>query len=317
MNKCKLLLLTVVLGAFMTLHAQNLEDFISKYTSENGQKYMQPFADAFSANLNSGLYHNSSIEKWGFQMYIGVVAQSAIIPTKSKYFMAKYDDPSSGLSGEIEAPTVFGPAEGPTVTHPGNGLSYVLPGGFDVDHMPLLMPQLTIGSVYGTDLTIRYTKMNIEDAGELDVFGWGIRHSINNYLDSIPVDIAIGYYNQYFKVGEYLDASSNIISLQCSYNTSFVTFYGGLSYETGKVKVQYDYSGIEPEVNSESTEPGDKVEFDMDAANTIRATLGITLNMGPFKVNGDYNFAKQNTVNVGIGFGINERERYRKSKELK
>lgn len=303
----------------MSLEAQDLEDYISKYTSENGQKYMQPFADAFSANLNSGLYHNSSIEKWGFQMYIGVVAQAAYIPTKSKHFMATYDDPSSGLKGEVEAPTVFGPVDGPVVTNPENGLSYVLPGGFDIDYMPLLMPQLTIGSVYGTDFTIRYTKMNIEDAGELDVFGWGIRHSINNYLDSIPVDIAVGYYNQHFKVGEYLNASSNIISLQCSYNIRVITFYGGLSYETGKVKVQYDYSGIDPEEisNTDPTEPGDMVEFDMDAANNIRATLGITFNLGPLKINGDYNFANQNTVNVGVGFGINERERFRKSKALK
>jgi len=51
------------------VHAQNIEDMISKYTSDNGKGYVQPLADAFGANLNSGFYHHAKVKKAGFQLY--------------------------------------------------------------------------------------------------------------------------------------------------------------------------------------------------------------------------------------------------------
>ena len=267
--------------------------------------YLKPFANAFSADLNSGLFHNAKIKKLGFQLYLGVVGQVATIPSSAKYFTAHIDEPRFGAPQNIKAPTIFGPTEGALIQNPDNGLSEYLPAGLDINYLPLAMPQLTIGSLYGTDFTVRFISVDAEDFGEVKLFGWGLRHSIDQYLPKLPVSMALGYYHQNFNIGEYLEASTNVVNLQASFAVPIVTFYAGLAYETGSVDVEYVYEGY----NSENSGPqkGDKISFDMKADNSMRATLGLCLNLGPLKLHGDYNIAKQNTFVVGVGIGINQK----------
>nr|WP_321409766.1 DUF6588 family protein [uncultured Carboxylicivirga sp.] len=302
--------ITLVLGLLMIAfigQAQSLEDYLSKYTKENGKMYLQPFADAFSADFNSGLFHNARIHKMGFQLYVGIVGQVAMIPSSAKTFQAYTESALYPPEGPYTVPTVFGSTDGRIVdvAASGNLLQYSFPGGFDIDYVPLAMPQITIGSVYGTDFTARYISLDIEDAGKVNVFGWGLRHNIDQYLPFMPLDLALGYYHQSFKVGEYMDAKANVVNLQASYSIPVITVYGGLGYENSKVNVQYTYEGQD---NTDANiSAGDKVEFDMKGANTVRLTLGLTFNLGPVKLHGDYNLAKQNTFAVGLGIGINEK----------
>lgn len=302
MRKLTLFILSCLMAG--VLQAQSLEDYLSKYTEENGKMYLQPFADAFSADFNSGLFHNAKLKKMGFQFYLGVVVQMASIPNDAKYFQAYTDSEFYPEQGPYKVPTVFGPTEGVTVPIEGSGglLNYTFPGGFDVNMVPLAMPQLTVGSLYGTDLTIRFVSLDVEDIGKVDVFGWGIRHSVDQYIPLLPLNLAVGYYNQSFKVGDYMDAKATVINLQTSYSIPILTFYGGVGYESSKVDVEYDYSGIDP-----YAEAGDKISFEMEGANTMRLTLGLGINLGPVKIHGDYNIAKQNTFAVGLGIGINEK----------
>ncbi len=295
------------LMSFTLVQSQSLEDYLSKYTQENGKQYLQPFADAFSADFNSGLFHNAHLKKMGFQLYIGVAAQVATIPSSAKHFQAYTESGLFEPEGPYSVPTVFGPTEGKIVPiEASNGLlDYAFPGGFDMDYVPLAMPQITIGSVFGTDFTARYIELDVTDIGKIKVFGWGLRHSIDQYLDILPIDLAVGYYNQSFKIGEYMDATANVVNLQASYSIPVLTFYGGLGYENSKVDVQYTYEG--PDISTTSIQEGDRVSFEMEGANTVRLTLGMTLNLGPVKIHGDYNVAKQNTFVVGLGIGINEK----------
>lgn len=296
-----LLVFIVALCQPALLKAQKLEDLLSKYTSENGKKYMQPFADAFAADFNSGLFHNAKIKKMGFQIYLGLESQVAFIPSKQKYFTATTESWWQPTETVDDAPTVFGPTDGKKIPGDNNGMEYVFPGGFDIDYLPLAMPQLTIGSVYGTDFTIRYFGTNaVKDLGRVQMLGWGVRHSIDQYL-KMPVSLAFGYYHQAFKVGEYMDAKTNVMQLQSSFSVPIVTFYGGLGYEFGKVNMQYDYI-----VDKQPNET-EEVKFEMTPGNTVRLTLGVGFNFGPFNLHGDYNIAKQNTLAFGLGFGIGEK----------
>ena len=301
----KVLLLLMVFMFYLGVKAQTVEDVLSKYTAENGQMYLQPFADAFSADYNSGLFHNAKVKKKGFHIYIGVVAQVATISNSAKYFKAYTDSDLFPAQGPYKVPTVFGPTEGLAVPIDGTGgaYEYVFPGGFDVDYLPLAMPQLTIGSVFGTDLTLRYIGLDVDDYGKIDVFGWGLRHSIDQYISAFPLALSVGYYNQSFKIGSYMDAKTNVVNLQTSFSVPVITFYGALGYESSKVDVQYIYEGAE--INQFS-EPGDKISFELEGANAMRVTLGLCFNLGPVKIHGDYNIASQNTFAVGLGIGINE-----------
>jgi len=264
--------------------------------------YLQPFANAFSADFNSGLFHNAKIKRKGFHLYFGVVAQVATISDEAKYFMGYTEGDIYEPQGPYKVSSVLGPTEGVTVPIEGSGglLEYTFPGGFDVDLLPLALPQITIGALFGTELTVRYIHFKVKDVGTFDVFGWGVRHSIDQYIKNMPVNIAVGYYRQRFKLSEYMNAAGNLVNLQVSYPVPVVTFYSGVGYENSKVKVEYVYTG-------ESGNDDEMISFDLKGSNTIRFTIGLTLNLGPVKIFGDYNFARQNTFTAGLGIGINEK----------
>ncbi|TCO06127.1 DUF6588 family protein [Natronoflexus pectinivorans] len=299
MQKIKIVSLFCLFGWFVSFssNAQNVEELVSKYTSENGQKYMQPFADAFSANLNSGLFHNAGINKLGFQIYLGIETQLAVIPSSQKFMTATTEGDYFPSTRVENVPTVFGPSEGKRIEDPNTGLVYVFPGGLDINYVPMITPQLTVGSVYGTDLTIRFAgTKKIEDVGDISLFGWGLRHSIDQYLP-LPFSSAIGFYNQRFKFGDYLDASSSIISLQGSFSIQVITLYGGLGYEMGSMKISYEYENLE---NGQTEE----IRFDLTPGNTIRLTTGFGFNLGPVNLHAEYNLAKQSTISAGLGIGF-------------
>ena len=280
--------------SFSIATSQDIEELVSKYTENNGKGYMQPLADAFGATFNTGLFHSARMKKLGFQAYLGVVASTAFISDKRTTFNATtegFADPEI----TAEAPTVFGPTESVDVEGPG-GTVYVFPAGMNVKMIPFAIPQLSIGSVYGTDLTFRFITFNLgEDFGDLNVFGWGVRHSISQYLKKLPVDIALGVYNQSFKVGDIVSANAWLVSAQASKRVMLFTFYGGLGYEN--TKLDLEYTNEEEDVD---------IAFDLTGKNSIRLTAGITFNFGPAKLNIDYNLASQSVLSVGLGVGIGE-----------
>lgn len=276
------------------LQAQEFDDFVRKYTDANGQGYMQPLADAFGANLNSGWYHNAYIQEKGFQLYIGVTVMSAIIPEKNKTFLATTQGFFSPTQS-IDAPTIFGKSETVTVDGEG-GLTYSFPGGLDLNNLPMAVPNITVGSLYGTDLSVRWAAYNIgEDVGKVQILGGGIRHSIDQYFDLAPVNLAAGFFFQQFSLGNIVEANGWLANIQASYQWRLITFYGGLGYENSNLDIQYTYEADESEIN-----------FNLKGDNSIRATLGLTLNLGPVKLHGDYNMASQSLFTLGLGLGFNE-----------
>ena len=281
------------------IEAQEIDQLVSKYTQENGAKFMQPLADAVGANFNSGLIHSAKIREMGFQMYLGIVTTTAFISDKKKTFTAVPE----GLfepKNPVEVPTLFGPSENVVVNGDG-GTQYVFPGGLNLRMLPLAMPQLTIGSVYGTDLTIRYFAVNLgEDVGKLNLFGWGLRHNISQYFTDIPVNLAAGIYNQYFMLGDIVDSKCWLFNVQSSYDLSIFTFYGALGYENSTLDIKYTYDN-----NGEDTTQ----KFNLKGSNNISFTAGVTFNLGPVKLNADYSLANQRVLTVGLGVGIGDKQR--------
>ena len=281
----------------LDLQGQEFEDFVKKYTDANGKAYMQPLADAFGANLNSGLYHTAYIKKQGFQLYLGVAVMNAVIPDKNKTFQGTtqgYFSPTQ----TVKVPTVFGRSEAVPVEGDG-GTVYVFPGGLELNRLPLAVPNLTVGSLFGTDAAFRWAAFDLgEEVGKIELLGWGLRHSLDQYIPLKPVRMAVGFYMQQFSVGDVVDAGGWIASLQTSYQWKIFTFYGGLGYENSNLDIQYT-----------SEEDGSEIAFDLTGDNTLRATLGLTLNLGPVKVHSDYSLASQSLLTLGLGLGINEIER--------
>ncbi len=268
--------------------AQQLDDYIAKYTAANGKDYLQPLANAFGASLNSGLYRSAAIKKRSLQVYVGLIGTSAIISDQKKTFVAQPE----GLfepKAPVEVSTVFGSGESVTV-YGENGTSYTFPGGLNVKAFPLLIPQVTVGSWWGTDLTVRFFTYNFnKNIDRVNLLGLGIRHSISQYFPGIPVEIAAGYFWHHFTLSDFLKANSSLISLQSSYTKDMVTFYGGLGYGNSNMDINYVF------------EKEDPIAFGLDYNNNVRLTLGIALDIEPVVLNLGYTLARQSLISVGVG----------------
>jgi hypothetical protein len=275
------------------LHAQEFEDFVKKYTGANGKGFMQPLADAFGANLNSGWYHSAYIAKPGFQLYIGVSAMAAPIPAKNRTFTATTEGFFTPQQ-QAEVPTIFGGTE--IIKVYGEGTGYQFPTGIDIQRAPMAVPNITIGSLLGTTASFRWAAYDLgKEIGKIELVGWGISHSVSQYLPLEPFDVALGYYMNQFGVGDVVDAMGWIASIQASYQWHLFTLYGGLGYENSTLDINYIYE-----------EDGSEVAFDLEGNNKMRGTIGLTLNLGPVKLNSDYSVARQSIFSVGFGLGFNE-----------
>lgn len=284
-----------VLALSLPLQAQDLADYLSKYTSANGKGYLQPLADAFGANMNSGLYYGARIEKFGLHIRVGLETMTALIADDQKVFTAKTEDPFSPAA-TAEAPTVFGSTKGTSATGTGNTI-FNFPGGLGLSKVPILLPQVTVGSILGTEATLRFVQVNVnDDFGKIKLFGFGLRHSISQYLGKSPVDLAAAFFVQKFEVGDIVEANAKYYGLQASLSRSIFTFYGGAGFESANLDIAYTF---EPESGSAQT-----IAFDLEAENSARFTIGLALNLLLAQVHADYNFGAQKVLAMGVGFGL-------------
>jgi hypothetical protein len=288
-------MLGITCMVFSPLQAQNLEDFVSKYTSENGQGYMQPLGDAFGANFNTGLIHSAGISKDKFNISFSLEVMWAPISDDSKVFMAHTEQPFNPDT-TITAPTVFGSTEGASVEGTG-GTVYNFPGGFNVKRFPFLIPQLSIGSIMGTQAVIRYINIEVDDnIGKVKLFGFGLRHSLSQWIKKdYPFDLAVAFFRQSFEVGNIIDANATYFGIIGSYDHGVLSLYGGPGFESSSLDISYDI-----ETDTDST----NISFELDGANSARFTLGAAVDLRLLRLHIDYSLASQSTVGFGIGFGM-------------
>lgn len=286
----RVLLAVLAVSSCLPAYAQKLNDFIGKYGSANGGGFIQPLADAFGANINSGVFQSARIPLDGFHLTFSVMLMGAPITDSRKTFTAT----TEGFFAPTQTatvPTIFGSTEGPVVT--GNaGTAYGFPGGLNITTFAIAVPQLAIGSLYGTEGTIRFFQAKLGDnIGELKLWGIGARHNLNQYFKSLPLDVAAGIYQQHFEIGDIVSANATLISAQASYAVHMFTFYGGPAVEFSNMDVSYDGSG-------------GKVTIAVKSQNNIRFTAGVLFSLAFFRVYADYNLASQSAFTLGLGFGF-------------
>ncbi len=272
------------------VHAQKLNDFAAKYGNENGAGFMQPLADAFGANINSGLFQTANVPLTGFHLNFSVMLMGAPTTDSRKTFSAKTEGFFAPAT-TTDAPTVFGSTRGKIVTGNG-GTAYVFPGGLNMSIFTIGVPQITVGSFYGTEATVRFFQAKVGDnIGQLKLWGIGARHNINQYFKKLPLDVAFGIYQQHFEIGDIVSANATLISAQGSYTASVITFYGGPAVEISNMDVNYDGSS-------------GKISLSLKSQNSVRFTVGTALTLAFFRLYADYNLASQPAFVLGFGFGF-------------
>ena len=175
----------------------------------------------------------------------------------------------------------------------------------EIPALPLFAPQLSIGTVFGTQVVLRYVPaIEIEDLGEFNYFGFGIQHNPKVWLPiPIPVDISASFFTQSMEMGSVATANATAFGLNVSKTFGVkmlnITPYGGFMYENSSMEFNYDYA-----IDTPAGPSTQEISFKLDGENESRITVGLSLRLGVLNLNADYNMAKYNSVTAGVGFGL-------------
>jgi len=287
-------LVAIFLLGFSSDSRAQVEDLVERDAGENADGFLRPLITAFGSNLNSGLYRSAHVPKMGVHVNVAINGMVAMIPSSQRTFQATTTGYFFPVQ-TVEAPTVMGDPAGVIVTSP-NGTAYAFPGGFDSKTFLIGMPTITVGSIFGTEGSIRFFKAKLnDDVGDISLFGIGGRHSVSQYIPLSPVDIAAGVFYHKFKIGDIVD--SNVLAIHAEVGKSFtiINVYGGLAYEKNDAKAEYTF---------DSGSVTQDVNVDITGDNKFRLTLGLGFNFGLFHWNVDYNIGNQQVINTGISIGI-------------
>ncbi len=285
--------LLIVLSSFQDLNGSDdlrvIELNLRNLTPVNARGYLMPLMESFSSNINRSTFHTAEIRK-GFDIYIGMKAIAAIIPDEHRTFSAV----SPASNSTEHTATVVGDQ--------GNG---DFPDGFNWKIVPIMIPQVNVGNIFGTQFFIRYlpsTKFD-DKIGTLDVFGGGITHSLSQYLPEIPLYFAVQGLYQYAKLGTIFELTGTVYNFLASTRFAGLTLYGGLGYENTDLNVRYNYSpSTEQSATPDTT--ATRITFNESFEEHFRATVGMSLQFIIFNLNADYSFGNMHVATVGLGISI-------------
>lgn len=287
-------LFTLALLATGIRAESNFEKIIRQQNAENAKGYVQPIADIFGANMNAGFSRNAKLPTSGFNFRLDIIGMAALVGSDQETYMAT--DP---WGRKFQTATILGKKGGasPNPIDPANpALEYRGSDGIiNTSIFPFAAPQVTIGHIYGTEAIIRYVpipEISSANLPKITLFGAGVRHSLSQYFDAIPLDMAGGFMYNSFTVGEFITIKGWAIAAHASKELSILVLYGGIQYEKSTLTLTYKSTG------------GEDVNIDLEGSNVVRATLGAGLNFGILKIFADANFGALTSFTAGIGFGF-------------
>jgi hypothetical protein len=170
--------------------------------------------------------------------------------------------------------------------------------------IPLTTPQLSIGTLFGTSVELRYlpSVQLKSDLGKFKYFGIGIQHNPSVWFDNpLPVDISVGFYTETLDVGSEFSSKGTVFGLNVGKTFGpaalSITPYAGFELESSTITVNYNQT-FDTQTGSETV----NISFDESGENTSRFTLGASVRLSIINLNVDYSFAKFNTLSAGLGF---------------
>lgn len=216
--------------------------------------------------------------------------------------------------------------------------SFEMPGGITgdlpVNAVPTPMVQVGLGLPFKTDIKLRMIPtLNFDDQVEASLFGLGLQHDLTHYLgpiDKLPLSLSILGAFTNMKVSYFIDDDSSTddvtvtngeaefkmdtytIQALASLDFKIITIYGGIGYNSGKAtaklkgdyELEYEIQDSSGNVISTTNETvSNPINLNFEASG-VRASLGTRINLGFFKIFGDYTIQEYNTISAGIAFSF-------------
>ncbi len=251
----------------------------------------------------SGAQRDSLVSALIKKTFTITVAGPTVVGSKDKYVTAVMSGQSVTYTQPNGTVTTYNFTNNgkDTVHTPANGVLG------ELALLPLAAPQISIGTLYGTTVSVRYLP-NIklkDELGEIKYSGFGIQHNPSMWIPfPMPLEISVAYFTQKMDVGSVFSSKASMFGLFASKKFGFgalnITPYGGIAFESSKVTVNYSYILKDvPTVGATKTIP---VNFELEGENSSRITLGFSLKLGIFNINADYNIAKYSAFSGGFSF---------------
>ncbi|MVM28943.1 hypothetical protein GO755_02780 [Spirosoma sp. HMF4905] len=221
--------------------AQSVNEYLNAYVGQNKEGYLQPLADLVISGMNTGLQPSVRIEN-RFYVRFNLVGLGAMPMASQKTFTATTEGSFAPRQTAI-VPTIVG--ENNSVSVAGtNGLTYVFPGGYALKYLLWGVPQLTIGGIKGTELSLRLVPYDFGgDFGKLQILGLSARHDIGQYfLKNSPLVLNVGYAYNKSDIGRYISLQSHFAYIQAGVSNKHLGAFVWAGYQTGTFDVLYSYT---------------------------------------------------------------------------
>lgn len=291
---------TVMVG---TMFGSDQETFSSRTSTTIDQQTANLLAEEIVKSNAGGLTgpaRQAAIDSIYKQLYgraveMTIAGPTLLGPTDEEITLTMGSKDSVSVPGSSTKVGVNGRTVGLGVT--GAGL-----GGLPVPGIPLLLPQITLGTLAGTQVALRGTP---EVAG-FSFFGIGINHNPGFWLEAaqLPFGINSSINGAWTKMsyGDYLEFTAWNAGITASRQFGFrflnVAPFVSLGMESSKLEVSY-----ETEFNGADGKPL-KVGFESEGENSFRMTMGSKVRLLILDLGASYTLAKYDGValNVGLGF---------------
>lgn len=205
-----------------------------------------------------------------------------------------------------------------------------LPPGVDMSALIAGVPQLEIGSLWGTELLIRFVPPVEFDknVGKFSFWGLGLKHSVSQYFPERWFDLAVQAVYQATNLtntvgftGSKLVADAKIFSANVHASKQlwgFAAVYAGYAFESIDVRSTYTYvlpqeiqlalGLLPPTPNGQPAvptpeQPGDlrpQVSSVNATSNNNKITLGASAFVGPLRLAVDYSISRFNIFSAGL-----------------
>ncbi len=288
---------TVVLFCLSLLIAKpaySQQDQFSALSESEVSNFAQPLATTLGTGLNSGGFYTAHIPSF-FGMSISLRGMIISIPSSQMTFTPNLP---AGYKADQPTPTFWGDKNGTIYTGPDGYITY--PGGIDQKSVPFGVPQVT-GSFMGTEVLIRYLPSIKVGDKNINYFGFGIRHSISQYIPLIPVDVAVQFLYNKLTVTDVISASTLAFNGEVSKTFGIFTAYGGLQYESSKFDLSYTIKG-DPNSGDPALRQDRDVKASVNGKDNFRVIIGGSLKAGFLVINADYNITNQPVISGGLSF---------------
>ncbi len=295
MKKTLLLLVLIFLTARPAF--SQIEDRLAQLGKDNVADYIRPFVTSLGTAMNSNGYYSADIST-GLSLAVSFRGMYILIPEDQKSFTPTFTQP--GYNASKPTATVYG-EKGAAYAGPEGYI--VMPPGINQSSIPVAYPQVS-ASLMGTQVLIRYLPPTpIADNNDLSIFGFGVAHSISQYIPLFPIDLAVQFLYNRVEVSDIMKLNNVAFNVHASKTLGPLTPYLGIQYEKTNLDLNYTIKG-EPQSGDPAIRTNQTISASVEGDNNFRATVGAALKLAVIVFNADFSISSQPIVSGGLTFAF-------------